>query len=78
STTVRSPAPEAGVSTNFTTWASRQRVYVVDGAHYTERLFNCKPLPAKKMIFFTSGVQNALQASIQGSRRALYSRKFPV
>jgi hypothetical protein len=26
----------------------RQRVCVVDGAHYTERLFNCKPLPSKK------------------------------
>ncbi|WP_323155730.1 hypothetical protein, partial [Pseudomonas alvandae] len=33
----------------------RQRVYVVDGAHYTERVFNCKPLEAKKTLNFTSG-----------------------
>jgi len=46
-------------------------VYVVDGAHYTERLFNCKPPAAKKMIFFTGGVQKGFQASIQGFRRAL-------
>src|SRR6187551_313311 len=26
----------------------RQRVCVVDGAHYTERLFNCKPPTSKK------------------------------
>ena len=35
STTVRSPAPEAGVSTNFTIWAFIFSVAAVDVAHYT-------------------------------------------
>ncbi|WP_206606790.1 hypothetical protein, partial [Pseudomonas jessenii] len=47
-TTLRSPAPEAGVSTNFTIWAVSATLSVVDGAHYTERLFNCKPPESKK------------------------------
>ncbi|CAI8868299.1 hypothetical protein EMIT0P4_20411 [Pseudomonas sp. IT-P4] len=45
---MRSPAPEAGVSTNFTIWAVSATLSVVDGAHYTERLFNCKPPEVKK------------------------------
>jgi hypothetical protein len=44
STTVRSPAPEAGVSTNFTIWAFIFSVAAVDVAHYTERILICKPL----------------------------------
>ncbi|WP_455885685.1 hypothetical protein, partial [Pseudomonas spelaei] len=48
STTLRSPAPEAGVSTNFTTWALSNNVAVVDGAHYTEQLLRCKPPASKK------------------------------
>ncbi|MEZ1320506.1 hypothetical protein QIW46_04025, partial [Pseudomonas fluorescens] len=61
-----------------TIWAVSATLCVVDGAHYTERLFNCKPLSAKNMIFFTSGGQNGVQGSIQGLSWALYSRKFPV
>ncbi len=44
STTVRSPAPEAGVSTNFTIWAFIASVAAVDVAHYTESFLICKPL----------------------------------
>jgi hypothetical protein len=50
---------------------------VVDGAHYTERLFNCKPLPQKKLNFFTSGVQNGVGASIQGLAQPYRSGNFP-
>jgi hypothetical protein len=53
------------VSTNFTIWAVSATLCVVDGAHYTERLFNCKPLSAKNMIFFTGGVQNGFQVTLQ-------------
>ncbi|MGY2190463.1 hypothetical protein, partial [Pseudomonas sp. SDO5591_S426] len=44
---LRSPAPEAGVSTNFTIWAIIFSVAAVDVAHYTERILICKPLILK-------------------------------
>ncbi|WP_288094970.1 hypothetical protein, partial [Pseudomonas sp.] len=57
---VRPPAPEAGVSTNFTIWAVSATLSVVDGAHYTERLFNCKPPTSKKPEKFHRRSSNQL------------------
>jgi len=46
-------------------------VYVVDGAHYTERVFNCKPLLIKKPGNFTSGAITGSKEGSKGNRKAI-------
>ncbi|MDC6668425.1 hypothetical protein OEZ84_27210, partial [Leclercia adecarboxylata] len=50
--TLRSTATEAGVSTNFTTWALSNNVAAVDGTNYTEAFLICKPLIQKNKSSF--------------------------
>ncbi|MGY2208965.1 hypothetical protein, partial [Pseudomonas tolaasii] len=55
---VRSPAPEAGVSTNFTTWAFLSSACAVDGANYTEGFLICKPLIQKNKSGFALKIKD--------------------
>jgi hypothetical protein len=48
------------VSTNFTIWAVSATLSVVDGAHYTERHFDCKPPGIKKTLEISPAVLNQL------------------
>jgi hypothetical protein len=53
-------------------------VCVVDGAHYTERVFNCKPLLTKKPLNFTSGAIQSFKGGSKDFRKGVGCLKFPV
>ena len=77
STAVRPLAPEASVSTNFTTWACRFNIICyaearrqavqrcrVDGANDTQQAKCCKPLFAKKYLLGNKVHETAFRGSI--------------
>ncbi|MFJ2448414.1 hypothetical protein, partial [Pseudomonas sp. NPDC087626] len=53
-------------------------LYVVDGAHYTERRFNCKPLISKKQGKFYECCRAVAFRRQERAFGAFSSLKFPV
>ncbi|WP_206663076.1 hypothetical protein, partial [Pseudomonas sp. Sample_16] len=65
---LRSPAPEAGVSTNFTIWAVSTTLPSSMARTIRSVFLTVNPRNQKNLENFTSGLQISFTVSIQGFR----------